>query len=425
MAQINQTTWGNELLNIYTREKLFEPMERTATPLLNLIQEADDIEPGGAGLKFRMITHGAHRVGTPGDGADLPGGGVRQTLQGSVSGVQIASSFEVSEKALNAGKGEGSFAGDILHDAIVEATQNLYSHQERLLVVSHGTGRLAQVESTVVGSTTWTAKLPQHVFGLKPGMTIDFVDLDSGGAVQVSAAVISDVDDPTRVVTMTAAVSVTANWSVYISGYYGSAPFGFRGIIDNASFMTSFFGQSRASNPRLNAVVDANAGTPRPWEEKIIRRIIHRIERETGLTPSFLMCNQGVVSEHLEKTIPDRQYQVSGKDVPAYGIGYDPGNLFFQYKGNKIPYKIVMDMPARECLVVTLKTFRKHTLRKAGWIGGNDPSSLLHLTPSTNGGNYRLSYIGGFMTDMNISCRNAIGNGAARDFRDNELAGDA
>lgn len=415
-------TWGGEMLRIYTRERLFEPMERSKLSLWPLLQEADDVKPAGAGLYFRMVLNSAQRVGTPSETGDIPGGGTRTTIQGSVVGVQVASSFEISEKALNAGKGDGSFSGDSLHDAVVEAATNLYSHIERLLMVSHGTGRLAVLKTTIVGSTTAVMDLPQGVFNLKSGMTCDWVNTDSGGAVQ-STVIITDVAFDTRTVTFSAVSSATAGWGLYMSGYYNSAPNGLRGIVDAGTYASSIFGQSRSAYPRLNAVVDANSGTVRAWKEKIIRKLIHRIEHETDNVPTHLICNTGLIGEHLETTIPDRQYTVAGKDVPSYGIGYKAGDLFFQYQNNKIPFIIVRDCPAREVYAIDIKSFRKHTLRKPDWMGGQ--ADMLMPTPSGSNSTYKLTYTACMLGDLNITSRAPIRNGVGRDFKDEELAGDA
>ena len=69
MAQISTSTWANELQRIYNRESLFEPMERHSTPCYDMFKEADDVEPLGAGLYFRLILNSANRVGTPSEGA--------------------------------------------------------------------------------------------------------------------------------------------------------------------------------------------------------------------------------------------------------------------------------------------------------------------------------------------------------------------
>lgn len=416
------STWAGELLRRYTRERLFEPLERSDTPVWSMFQEADDVSPRGDGLYFRIVLNSAQRVGTPSESGDIPGGGTRTTVQGKVNGVQVASSFEVSKKAIAAGKDDGSFSGDTLHDLIVESTKNLYSHIERLLVVSHGTGRLGVVQTTTDTLTTVVMDLPQGVFNIKAGMYLDFTDTDTG-TVQVAGLIVSDVNFATRTLTFTTNTTLTAGWCAYISGYFGTAPNGIRGLIDDNTYLTSPHGLSRVTYPRLNAVVDANAGTPRPYKEKVLRKVIHRLGHECESIPTVLLCNTGVISEHLESTIPDRQYTVTGKDVPNYGIGYKGGSLFFQYENNQIPFKISRDVPARELFALNMKTFRKHTLRKVDWLPGVDGPLL--PTPSGSNSTYKLTDLACIMGDLNISCRRIVGNAAVRDLRDEELAGDA
>lgn len=421
---ITTSTWEAELLRIYDSSKLFEPMERTSTVVWDMFQEADDIEPRGAGLYFRAILHSAHRVGTPSDSGDIPNGGVRQEVQCNVSGVQVASSFKISEKALNAAQGDGSFGGDAVHEAVVEATQNLFTHIDSLLTISDGNGVLATVDGTVSTSLTVVGALPLHVFNVYPGMYIDIVD--TSGAVQAGPVQVTDVDEATRTLTLDTAVSATAGWYICISGYYGNAPFGLYGIVDDGDVMGTFFGQSRSTYPKLNAITDDKASNALvDYDERDLRALVHKIERQGGSgMPDVIMGNDGMISAVLDQTIKDRQYNVTGKSVPAYGTGYDIGNLFFQYKNNQIPFKAVNSMPVRQFWVLTKKTFRKHTLRKPGWWGGQNGKVLLP-TPSSSGGTYQLSFTAAMVADLNISCRRAIANGRLSGRKDRELGGDS
>lgn len=423
MAQISTSTWANELQRIYNRESLFEPMERHSTPCYDMFKEADDVEPLGAGLYFRLILNSANRVGTPSEGGDYPSGNTRTTLQGVVNGVQIASAFEISEMALSRTKGDGSFSGDGLHDAVVEAAQNLYSHIERLLVVSHGTGKLGEVQSAVSTSTQVVCALPQGVQNLKAGMLVDFYDLDSGGSAVATNCTISSINRSTRTLTLSATTNLNGGESIYIAGYYGVAPFGLRGIVDDGDLMASFYGNTRSNYPRLNAVMDetGSASSPQTYSEKIVRKLIHEIMQEVDMPPTDIVCNSGVIGAHLDSTIPDRQYTVAGKNVPSYGVGYDEGQLFFQYQNNKLPFRIFRDMPARELFVINRKTFRKHTLRKPDWLGTG--SDMLKPVPGTN--TYKLAYQACMLANMNISCRIPKANGGIRYLKDEEIAGDS
>lgn len=423
MAQVatSNSTWAGELISRYDRKNLMEPLERTDTPVWSMFSEADDVAPRGSGLKFRIILNTGHRIGTPSETGNIPGGQTSKTVQGTVNGVQVASSFEISRKAVSAGEDDGSFSGDTLHDEIVKATKNLYSHIERLLVVSHGTGKLGEVQTTTDTLTTAVMALPQGVFNIKPGMTLDFTDTDTG-TVQVTGLIVDSVDFPTRTLTFTIATTLTAGWCAYISGYFNSAPNGIRGLVDDGTFLGSPHGLSRTTYPKMKAIVDSASGTPRPYKEKLLRKLIHRLgfESDAGV-PTVLLCNTGVISEHLETTIPDRQYQVSGKQVPNYGIGYDGGNLFFQFENNKIPFKISRDVPARELYVLNMKTFKKHTLKKVNWFDGVDGPLL--PTPATT--TYSFTQVACLYGDLNISIRNPVASGVIRDLKDEELAGDS
>lgn len=417
-----------ELLRLYDRDNLFEPMERTSTVIWDMVEEGDEgPRPGGAGLYFRALLHSAHRVGTPTDSGNLPVGGVRSSVQCTVNSVQIASSFKISEKDINASAEGGSFNADAVHDAIMEATQNLFTHIDSLLTVSDGNGVLAVVDGTTSTSLTFVAGLPLHVFNLYEGMYVDFVD--SSGDVNVTAAKIVSIDEATRTVTLDAVQDLTDGWMVCVSSYYGNAPIGLYGIIDDGDVMGTYFGQSRTTYPKLNAITDDKAeGSEVPYDEKDLRALIHKIERQGGRSGfgmvDKILGNHGMISAVLDQTIKDRQYNVMGKTVPAYGTGYDIGNLFFQYETNQIPFKVVNSMPVRTFWAVTSKSIKKATLRKPGWWGGQN-GKVLMPTPSDNGGNYELSFTAGFVADLAIYCKRPMANGRLSGRLDAELAGDS
>src|SRR5207344_1100508 len=101
-------------------------------------------------------------------------------VQCNVSSAQIDSPIELSAKFFEAAQGEGSFAGDPEHEAVVEATKGLYGYADKLIGCGHGTGRLAIVSAGVVASTTWTAKQPEGAHQLREGEPLDFVNTDTG-----------------------------------------------------------------------------------------------------------------------------------------------------------------------------------------------------------------------------------------------------
>lgn len=420
------TTRSAELHRIYSPDRLFDPCERAETRFWSELEEADDVRPGGAGLYFHIVGAMDHAVGNPGEGGDWSDSAEPLDVECVVTSAQIDSVVSLSSKFLEAGKGDGSYSGDVEHDAIVRATKGLFSYAQRLLLCGHGTGRLAIVEAGTVASTTFVAKLPEGVFQLRRNQKVDFVDADTGGTVQASGR-ITNVDYQTRTVTLSAVKTLTADWGVYQSGVYGNAiPNGVRNIVDDGDYRpaATIFGVSPAgANSFLNAVTIENTGGVVDYSEEMVRDAFDQVTFQQDSVPTVLKCNTGILGEHYRVTTADRTFMVTGKGVPSYDIGANHDTLTFTYGGLKIPFKYDRDMPARELYGLHMPSFRKHTLRKADWFRP-DGGEILQMVPAAGGGTWSYAFTAAMLMDMNISSRRLNANFVVRNIRDRGAARD-
>lgn len=426
MATTTTSTLDDELLRVYNKEKLFEPCERMQPRAWDEMKEADDIWPGGVGVYFRIIGNMGHAQSNPGETGDWSTARVRNEVQCYVTSAQIDSPIELSAKFFEAAQGEGSFAGDPEHEAVVEATKGLYAYADKLIGCGHGTGRLAIVNATTVGSTTWVAKQPEGAHQLREGEPLDFVNTDTGGTVQ-SSGVIARVDYRTSTVTMTAALSLTANWGAYRADAYGNPiPNGFRNIIDDGDFGTSIFGQSRttSTNNFLNATVQDGSGGLQDYTEELVADMLDLVTGRQDFVPTQLRCNVGIVREHMRVVVPDRVYMVTGASNPDYPSGINQEKLSFQYADTKIPFKVDRNLPGRELYAIHMPSMRKHTLKAADWMRAKGTNQIFHVMPATGGDTYTFKFGANMYMDMNISSRKLNANGKLSNIRDRGTARD-
>lgn len=422
----SSTSIPSELLRIYDRSQLFEPCERGEPRFWDDMQEADDVRPGGAGYFFRIIGAIGHAQGTPGEGGDWSDPRTRLQVECSVTSAQVDSVVSLSSKFLELAEDDGSYSGDAEHEAIVEAARGLFSLLNRYLVSGAQTGRLAVVLSSTVASTTFTCKGPEFAFQLRRNQPIEFADLDTGGTVQAQA-IIRDVNYRTMVVTLDTAVTVTANWGVYQQGTYGlPKPIGLRAIIDDGTFATTIFGQSRSSpNQFLSGIIMDTAPALQDYSEELVRDLVDQIAYNQDMIPTEFKCNYGITGEHYRLTTPDRIYMLSGgsKEVPGYQIGANQEEISFTYGNTKIPFKPDRDMPARELYALYKPGFRKHTLRKADWYrpGGGSPFMPM---PADAGGNWTYTVGASMLVDLTVSHRKLNAQGALKSIRDRGSARD-
>jgi hypothetical protein len=422
----SSTTIPQELLRIYDRSQLFEPCERGEPRFWDDMQEADDVRPGGAGYFFRIVGAIGHAQGTPAEGGDWSDPATRLQVECSVQAAQIDSVVSLSSKFLELAEDDGSYSGDAEHEAIVEAARGLFSLLNRYLVAGALTGRLAVVLTATAGSTTAQMKGPEFAFQLRRNQPVEFADVDVGGTVQAQAT-ITDVNYRTMIVTFNTPLTLGANWGIYQRGTYGlPKPNGLRAIIDDGTFASTIFNQSRvAPNLFLNGnIMDTNP-TLQDYTEELVRDLIDQIAYNQDMIPTELKCNYGITGEHYRLTTPDRIYMISGgsKDVPNYPIGANQEEIGFTYGNTKIPFKPDRDMPARELYALYRPGFRKHTLRKADWYrpGGGSPFMPM---PADAGGNWTYTVGASMMVDLTISHRRLNAQGALKSIRDRGAARD-
>lgn len=417
------TTLPAELLRFYDRNSHFEPLERSATRTWDDMQEADDIKPLGSGFFFRVVGAKGHAQGTPAEGGDWSASHTRLQVECSVQSAQIDSTVRLSSKFIELAEDDGSYSSDAEHDAIVEATEGLFSLLNRYLVSGHGTGRLGVVLSSVVASTTVVCKQPEGAMQFRPNQPIEFADLDVGGSV-VAQAVITDVNYLTHTLTLDTAVTVSANYSIYQQGTYGlPKPNGFRNIIDDGDFATSIFNVPRAApNTYLNGLVMDGTGTLQDYSDELLRDLIYQITMKQKYIPTELVCNYGMTDEYLRIAVRDRVFMQTG-DIPKYETGGNVETLSFTFGNTKIPFKPDGDAPAREIYAVYKPGWRKHTLRKADWYrpGGGSPFMPM---PADAGGTWTYTIGASMMMDMTFSHRNLNAQGALKNVRDRMTARD-
>lgn len=408
------------LLRVYTREKLFEPCERSEPRFWNQMKEFKDLRPGGTGRRWKITLHTGHPAGNPAEGGDWSTDRPPTEVECVVTSGQIDSPLELTSKFMEAGEGDGSYYGDPEAEGIIRATQELYAYADTLMGCGHGTGRLAIVGASSGPSTTVTLDDPEFGFQLREGMPIDFVDLDSGGTVQDSTVIVTIADDFQSIV-VEDAVTVTSGWGIYKANVYGNAmPNGLRNIVDDGDFAATIFGQARAGQTGLNATVIDGGGGLQDYAEELINKGLDRVTWRQKLIPTQLRCNQGILSEYKRDTVRDR-VRVGNSDNMQTGV--KDSKPAFDYADGNIPFIVDRNLPSRELYGLHLPSFRKHTLRKADWcrIGGQ----ILHPKPAAGGETYAHAYVANMLMDVTISSKILNCHVKWSNVRDRNAAGDS
>jgi hypothetical protein len=434
MAATSTSNFSGLLVETFSRDRVFAPFERSLAKFHSSTQSWEDEPPLGRGRTFGIRTKDAHSTGTVSEAAgSTPTLRQPEILQANVDAIQCVGVCGWTELMMSAGQGLGSLGPDVISDHIEMTTRNTMQLLNRMSL-GHGTGRLAAVQDTTVTLTTFVARNPEHVLQLRDNMTIDFYNLDTGGAKQGATETISEIDFETRTVTIGNARSLTAGWGVYQAltsaiSTYGIAPFGLRAWADNGELTSSIAGITRSGNPGVNANVLTTSSGTQPYSEKLMRKGINRIFFACGMEPDEAWTNKGIISEHLNHLVGDRRFTLNpGENVPKYRIGYREEEIGFQTGGSFIPFKCEGDFVDRELIFIRKPMFRRHQLRNVNWIGDDSGTDgvaravLLQLPAS--GGGYELSKIAILLGMGNYGNRMPKSICRISNIADEELAGD-
>ena len=424
----------NDMLTVYQREKVILPYTRAKNPFLESMREdMEGMKPIGNVLEFNLRSRDGFGLGTPNDGADWAAPRRHQSIKAQVTRAQIEAALSITLEANLAGEGEGSFTGDPLSDSVQNCVR-VFAIYKNALYLGHGTGRLAVVAADANATDTVVFDGPEFCFGLRPGMYLEFANLDTGGAIQTIAAGpiiearIDAINLLTHTVTFEINITVQSNWGAYISGTYGKRkPNGMRNIIDDGALTDDIFNIVRADHPEVNATILSNGGQLQDYSEELVRDLLVQITQKTDMQPTVFWCNEGIRSEHYRSTTPDRVFQVVGKgDTPGYNIGANEEDLAMHYGGKKIPFKVDRSMVARSLYALYQPGWRKHTLLNDDWMkgGGAAGNSILHYAPAAGGGTYSNTFVGSLQGNGNCSHKHLNAQGAITNIKDRHSARD-
>lgn len=422
MSVSTVTNLSNSLRRTYA-DRYFKAFQQDYTPILDEIDECPDEPTYGVGWFFPFYESTPQNWRTSAEGGGMGTVEQRTEEQGQVNSVEFLGWLQISEKLKNVGVRSAAWNGGEVNRQMKETMFDITRGMQRMFTISHGTGRLAVVESDVTSGNSFVAKLDEGVNDLEVNDRIDFYDLDTGGTITaVANRKITKIVRSTRTVTFDgAAAALTANWGVYKTGDYGRAVNGIHGLIDNGIFQDDLHGQSRATHEKLKSVV-VDPGTPTELTEEHIQEIFDGIYLNGG-TAEGIWCNTGVLNAIFALQAGDRRYNIERGTAKFQG-GFKEGDLMYNYDKGSYVVKKNPQLPARTLYVHSLKTsFYKHTTKKLGWL--DEGGSILRLTPDAGSDGYKTSWTAMVYADVNLSCYGALWNGVRRNILDRSMAGDS
>jgi len=370
------------LKRIYSDET-FEYAQNAASPLVEKFDEAKNLEPFGDGFFWPFMLRSPQNIGTPAEAGNVPAIRQRTEVQGKVRAGQFVGGFEISFMVEEAGNARGTWNKGEVKKHSFDTLRDLVKHRNRIYAGTHGSGRIAQVQTATVSTNQFVAKLDTlngagfggAGFGahlLRPNMLIEIRNADSGGAVVISARKITEIDRATRTITYDgAAASLGADDHVYIEGSYGNTtvPNGLMGLVDDGEYLVTIHNQSRITNPELKSQVFRNNGTLRTLSEDLLINAGLLLRQAVGGAVDLIVMNTGQFAQWIKVVRPTRFNDVSKVSSPKYATGFDAESTFkLFFDGRPVGFLVAEDVAPRHIYGLDMSQMRKVTLRKLGWL---------------------------------------------------------
>jgi hypothetical protein len=421
MAASTIALLSNSLKTTYS-PKYWAAMQNAYTPIISDLEECPDEPILGNEWQFEFHLGSPLTARLNAEGGSIDTFRQRLALKGTVNSCEIINGFQITEMLKNAGKGAGAF-GNELDRHTTECMEDTTMLMQRLFTISHGTGRLAQVDSSATSgavNTFYAKKSAGGVVALMENEYIEFYTTDTGGTiVGTNARQITAINTKTLAVTFDGAAIdfATTDSGVYKIGSYGKLINGLRGLNDDGTYGLAIHGQTRASYPQLKCQIRDAGGA---LSEELMRNLSDDIMRIGG-QPDRIITNVGGANAFLSITDGDRRYNMERGKTAQRTLGYKKSDLLFSYHDGNLPFNININVPGGEMNFVTWKRFHKFTNRKLGWLEGGD--GILHLTP-VNGG-YSTSHTAIVCAQVNIGNTAPRWGGRLQGFIDKSVNNDS
>ncbi len=287
-------------------------MQQLSSPVHSRLKTNTKFQPSGAGAYFSVRVDGNESGGgwRGTDDNTLPGAGNERMKQARVRPKKYyhTVTFSGLAEAVSKRAGEDAFAAGIT-DAISTAVKRAGANFETTFLRGDGTGRLTNVSGAHTNATTITADDTRTI---RSGQIVVFLN-NTTGLRQAGPVTVTSRDVENNQFVVSAAVSLTDNDGVYISGEQdeASAPseitaLGLPALVNNTGII---YNLSRTTYPILQSKVIAAGSTS--LDESMLRRLRKRLMIETAVdtVEGFAMIsNHDQYDRYTEIALPFRRF---------------------------------------------------------------------------------------------------------------------
>lgn len=253
---------------------------RRGMPLEELL-ERDSKSVDGDKVIMSVRTGGNQGIGYRADNAALPSAGRQKYDKIQLDMTNIYGRMQLSGRAIAASRSNAGAFARALDDSMkylikdIRLEKNAYNFGD-------GSGALARVAA--IDSNTITVDRWCRLF--RVGRVLDTYTAKSGGTQHLDSVAITAVDRASLSFTVTAIGTTAVGDYIFIEDTRGNAQMGLLGAIDDGTFLSTFQGLSRTTNPVWNSKVLKSPGAPRNMTEALLLQAFSALE-EDGIPVTF------------------------------------------------------------------------------------------------------------------------------------------
>ena len=383
-------TLGDMLLRRYVVDFIGQ-MQQLSSPVHSRLKENTRFIPSGDGAYFGVRIDGNESGGgwRATDDNTLPSAGNERIKQARVRPKKYyhTVTFSGLAEAVSKRAGEDAFAAGIT-DAISNAVKRAGANFETTFLRGDGTGRLTNVSGTQAATTSVTA---DDVRTIRSGQVVVFLN-NTTGLRQAGPVTITSRDVSAGTFAVSAAVTVTDNDGIYISGEQdeASAPseitaLGLPALVNNTG---TIYNLSRTTFPILQSKVIAAGSTS--LDESMLRRLRKQLMIETAvesLDGFAMISNHDQYDRYTEIALPFRRFNDMRLELGAQ-------QELTTFEGR--PWLVTWAALPDEVFFLNLGAIERGVVRpfaidervNMSWVPGQDAFTILLKTYCENVGRY-------------------------------------
>lgn len=383
-------TLGDMLLRRYVVDFIGQ-MQQLSSPVHSRLKENTRFVPSGDGAYFAVRIDGNESGGgwRGTDDNTLPSAGNERIKQARVRPKKYyhTVTFSGLAEAVSKRAGEDAFAAGIT-DAISSAVERAGANFETTFLRGDGTGRLTNVSGSQAGVTDI---LVDDSRTIRSGQVIVFLD-NTSGLRQAGPVTVTSNDISTNTITVNAAVTVSDDDGLYISGEQdeASAPteitaLGLPKIVQASG---TIYNINRTTYPILQSkVIDAGSTS---LDESMLRRLRKQLMIETAvknLEGFALISNHDQYDRYTEIALPFRRFNDMRLELGAQ-------QELTTFEGR--PWLVTWAALPDEVYFLNLGAVERGVVRpfsidervNMAWVPGQDAFTVLMKTYTENVGRY-------------------------------------